>query len=91
MDKGPTSYVTDGEETYEIKGGNAGLTKGGTGDTLAGLTAGLAAKNPPLLAAAAASFVIKKTAEKLYEKVGYNFNADDVAENVFEVMKTLSV
>lgn len=84
--KGPTSWVSDGKTTYEVNGGNAGLTKGGTGDTLAGITVALCAKNPPLLAAAAASFLIKKTAEKLYEEVGFNFNADDVASNVFKVM-----
>jgi hydroxyethylthiazole kinase-like uncharacterized protein yjeF len=91
MGKGPVSCVTNGAETYEIEGGNAGLTKGGTGDTIAGLTVGLAAKNPPILAAATASYVVKKTAERLYEKVGLNFNADDVAENVFGVMKALIV
>lgn len=85
--KGPVSYATDGETTYEIEGGNAGLTKGGTGDVLAGVTVGLLAKNPPLLAAAAASFMVKKTAEKLFETVGYNFNADDVSDKVFEVVK----
>lgn len=87
--KGPTSYVSDGETTYEINGGNAGLTKGGTGDVQAGITVGLLAKNQPLLSAAAASFVIKKTAEYLYEKVGFNYNADDVAENVYQVLKNL--
>lgn len=88
--KGPVSYVSDGETTYEINGGNAGLTKGGTGDTLAGVTVGLLAKNPPLLSAAAASFVVKKTAEYLYEKVGYNFNADDVAGSIFPTLKELA-
>ncbi len=82
--KGPTAYVTDGETMYEIPGGNAGLTKGGVGDTLAGMTVGLAAKNEPLLAAAAASLAVKKTAERLYEKVGFNYNADDLSERVFE-------
>jgi hydroxyethylthiazole kinase-like uncharacterized protein yjeF len=85
-DKGPTSFVTDGQITYEIYGGNAGLTKGGTGDTLAGMTVGFLAKNEPILAAAAASLVVKKTAERLYEKVGFNFNADDVANTVFSVL-----
>jgi NAD(P)H-hydrate epimerase len=88
--KGPVSYVSDGKTTYEINGGNAGLTKGGTGDTLAGVTVGFLAKNPPLLSAAAASLVVKKTAETLYEKVGYNFNADDVAGNVFSTLKMLT-
>jgi len=81
--KGPVYKVTDGRTSYEIGGGNAGLTKGGVGDTLAGIIVGLLAKNPPVLAAAAGSFLIKRTAEKLFEKVGYNFSADDVAENVF--------
>lgn len=84
VSKGPTAYVTDGETTYEVRGGNAGLTKGGTGDVLAGIIVGLLAKNPPLLAAAAGTYIIKKTAEMLYEKVGYNFNADDVSENIFK-------
>ena len=87
--KGPVTYVTDGEITYEVDGGNAGLTKGGTGDTLAGVITGLFAKNDGLQAAAAGTYLIKKTAEMLYKKVGYNFNADDVAENVFEVFEKL--
>ncbi len=89
VNKGQVTYVTDGETTYEIDGGNAGLTKGGTGDTLAGIITGLFAKNDGLLAAAAGTYILKKTAEVLYEKVGYNFNADDVAENVFEVFEKL--
>ncbi len=80
--KGPVAYVTDGEILYEIGGGNAGLTKGGTGDVLAGVITGLAAKNPPLLAAAAGIYVLKKAAEKLFLKKGYGYNADDLAESI---------
>ncbi len=87
--KSPVSYVSDGLTTYEIPGGNAGLTKGGTGDVLAGVTVGLLAKNDPLFAVSAASLIVKKTAESLYEKVGFHFNADDVAEKVFETWKNL--
>ncbi|KKU98002.1 MAG: sugar kinase, partial [Candidatus Amesbacteria bacterium GW2011_GWB1_48_13] len=87
--KGAVGYATDGQTTYEITGGNAGLTKGGTGDVLAGVIAGLAAKNEPLLAAAAGTYLVKKTAESLFERVGYAYNADDLAENVFEVYKNL--
>lgn len=87
--KGPTTSVTDGQTTYEVDGGNAGLTKGGTGDTLAGIIVGLLAKNEPILAAAAGSLIIKKTAEYLETQVGLNFNADDVAENVFKVYQNL--
>ncbi len=80
----PSPNLGEGPEEryYEVGGGNAGLTKGGTGDVLAGLIAGLAAKNSPLLAAAAGTYVLKKTAEKLFLGKGYGYNADDLAESI---------
>jgi len=69
-----------------VSGGNAGLTKGGTGDVLAGLITALAAKNPPFLAAAAASFIVKKAADSLYKRVGFAYNADDLTEKIPEVL-----
>jgi len=91
VSKGETSYVADGGTIYEIGGGNAGLTKGGTGDVQAGLTVGLLAKNPPLLAAATAAFIVKVTADRLFEKVGYNYNADDLAGEVFTTFRNLII
>jgi len=76
------TIVCSPENWVVIEGGNAGLTKGGTGDVLAGLTVGLAAKNQPFLAAAASSFILKKAAGELYKKVGFAYNADDLAEEV---------
>jgi NAD(P)H-hydrate repair Nnr-like enzyme with NAD(P)H-hydrate dehydratase domain len=72
-----------------IPGGNAGMTKGGTWDVLAGLVAALNCKNDPLLAAKAGSYINKKAGESLYEKVGYNFNASDLATEIPVVMKIL--
>lgn len=69
-----------------VKGGNNGLVKGGTGDVLAGLSLALAAKNPPFFSACAASFVVKKAADELYQKVGFVYNADDLAEKIPEVL-----
>lgn len=86
--KGPENRVCSSQESVLIKGGNAGLTKGGTGDVLAGLTVALAAKNPPLLAACAASFLAKKAADQLFKKVGFAYNADDLAEEIPRAMKT---
>jgi NAD(P)H-hydrate epimerase len=83
--KGPKTYVSDGELTYEVTGGNAGLTKGGTGDVLAGVVVGLATKNEPLLAATGASWVVKRTADELYRKVGWHYNADDLSEEISKV------
>lgn len=69
-----------------VKGGNAGLTKGGTGDVLAGLAVALAAKNEPFLAACAAAWVIKKAADELHKETGFAYNADDLAEKIPEVL-----
>ncbi len=87
--KGPETIVASPNDCALVKGGNAGLTKGGTGDILAGLTVALLAKNEPFLAAASASFIIKKAADELYEKVGVNFNSDDLADKIPETLKNL--
>jgi len=80
--KGVTTLVESPEGSVEIEGGNAGLTKGGTGDVLAGLTAALFAKNDALLSASAASFIQKKAAEELAIDVGTFYNADDLANQI---------
>jgi NAD(P)H-hydrate epimerase len=65
-----------------VEGGNAGMTKGGTGDVLAGLVAALYCKNEALVAAQAGSYINKKAGEALAERVGVNFNAGDLVEEV---------
>lgn len=84
--KGPITYVYSKDEVIEITGGNAGMTKGGTGDTQAGLTAALLAKNKPILAATVSAYIIKKAAEKLAETKGIYFNADDLSDIIPEVL-----
>lgn len=59
--KGDPTRVYSAQESAAVKGGNAGMAKGGVGDVLAGLTVALAAKNPPFLATCAASFIAKKS------------------------------
>ena len=80
--KGPETLVVSPDEAVLVKGGNPGLTKGGTGDVLAGLTVALLAKNDPFLAASSASYIEKKAADELYEKVGVNYNADDLVDQI---------
>lgn len=84
--KGPVTTIYSPSETVEVKGGNAGLTKGGTGDTQAGLTVALLAKNDPMLAACAASYLIKATADELQKTKGIYYNADDLADKIPEVL-----
>ena len=72
-----------------IEGGNAGMTKGGTGDVLAGLIAALACKNNPFLATIAGSFINKQAGDELYKTVGPYFNATDLASLIPKTMKAL--
>lgn len=87
--KGPITYVFGQGEVVEVHGGNPGLTKGGTGDVQAGLTAALLAKNEPILAAAAASFVVKAAADELQKTKGIYYNSDDLADKIPEVLNKL--
>lgn len=85
--KGESDTICSKERCVEVKGGNAGMTKGGTGDVLAGLIGALATKNDLFLAVEAGAFFNKQAGEALYEKVGYFFNASDLAEEIPVVMK----
>lgn len=70
--------------------GNAGLTKGGTGDVLAGLVAAFYCKNEAVLSAAAGSWAVKRAAEKLGETRGEWFNASDLVERTPRVLSELA-
>lgn len=85
--KGQSDFVCSKERCLQISGGNAGMTKGGTGDVLAGLVSSLACKNEMFLAAAAGSYFNKKAGEALFEKSGFYFNASDLAQEIPVVMK----
>jgi len=87
--KGKEDVASNGKETTIIEGGNAGMTKGGTGDVLAGLIAALACKNDPWTATLAGSYINKRAGDELYEKVGPFFNATDLANQIPVVMKEL--
>ena len=97
--KGPTDIVCGLDKSTRpptlklrrVEGGNAGMTKGGTGDVLAGLTAALYCKNDdPFLVAKSASYINKKAGESLFKKVGYYFNASDLADEIPKVMKEIN-
>ncbi len=87
--KAVTDIVSDGEEVYYIEGGNAGLTKGGTGDILAALAVGFAAKIDSLNAAILASFVLKKAADYLLPRYGYWYNTDTLIDTVPQILRQL--
>ncbi len=80
--KGHTDYVYYQDQVVEISGGNGGMTKGGTGDVLAGLVAALYCTNSADVAAVAGSFANKQAGENLARSVGPFFNASDLVEAV---------
>jgi NAD(P)H-hydrate epimerase len=85
--KAITDIISDGDELYLIEGGNAGLTKGGTGDILAGLTTALSSNNSALNSAVSASILLKKTGEKLFHSKGYWYNVSNIIDMIPEVLK----
>ena len=87
--KGERDVVASPTESVRISGGNPGMTKGGTGDVLAGLVAALYCKNGAFLSAAAGSYINKKAGDSLFKKVGYYFNASDLAAEIPIVMNGL--
>lgn len=87
LSKGEKDIVCSPTECTIISGGNAGMTKGGTGDVLAGLVASLYAKNDAFISACAASYINKKAGESLSERMGIYFNASDLANEIPKVIK----
>ena len=63
------------------------MTKGGTGDVLAGLVGALYCKNEAFVAAQAGSEINKQAGDRLYERVGPYFNATDLVKEIPKVMK----
>ncbi len=87
--KGEKDIASNGKETQVIVGGNPGMTKGGTGDVLAGLIAALSCKNDPWLATLTGSVINKKAGDDLFSSVGPFFNASDLAAQIPKTMKHL--
>lgn len=86
--KGEQDVVCSHNECVTVAGGNAGMTKGGTGDILAGLVSALACNNDLFLSAKAGSFLNKKAGESLFQRVGYYFSATDLLNEIPHAMKT---
>ncbi len=81
-----TWYENSEKRTLEISGGNPGMTKGGTGDVLAGLIAALYCTHSAVVSVVIGSYTNKKAGDELYDSVGPFFNSSDL---VAQVPKTL--
>lgn len=80
--KGKEDMIASRGRLIKVKGGNAGMTKGGTGDVLAGLLAAIYSHKSctsPMQAAFTASYINKRAADMLYKVMKYNYSAEDLA------------
>ncbi|MCX6651116.1 MAG: NAD(P)H-hydrate dehydratase [Methanomassiliicoccales archaeon] len=86
--KGRVDLVTDGNNIKLNRTGNAGMTVGGTGDVLAGITAGLLAKGAsPYNAARMATFVNGAAGDLAFEKFSYGLMATDLLDRIPQVLR----
>ncbi|MBI5036501.1 NAD(P)H-hydrate dehydratase [Candidatus Micrarchaeota archaeon] len=81
--KGPIDHATDGFRIMENTTGNVGMTRGGTGDVLAGLAAALSCQNELFLSAQAAAF-LNGLAGDLVALTTKAYTADDLAAKLPE-------
>lgn len=88
--KGPVDIIADSNNWAYSRGGNAGMTKGGSGDVLAGIVAAFYTKSTdPFLVASFGSFLTKKIGEKLHEKQKWLYNSSDLVKNITETLTEL--
>lgn len=84
--KGVIDLIADKDQIVANKTGNEGMTKGGTGDCLAGLISALSCRNDAFTACAIGAYINGLAGDELYQKVGPYFNADDLVDRVPEVL-----
>jgi len=85
--KGPKDLVAAKNQFQINDTGNSGMTKGGTGDVLAGLIAALSCQNDLFLSASAGVFINGLAGDRLYRKEGFHYNASDL---IAEIPKTVN-
>jgi len=85
--KGHVDVMSDGTHVRYNRTGNPGMTVGGTGDVLSGVTAGFLANGiGPLQAAAAGAFVNGAAGDAAYRDKGYSLEPMDLIEYIPKVI-----
>lgn len=85
--KGKIDAVISKDKIFFIRGGNAGMTKGGTGDVLAGLCAGFLAQSKDITQSAInASYFNKRIGDILLKKKkGFTYLASDMVDEIKKI------
>lgn len=86
--KEPTDIISNGQEAVLNKTGTPYMTKGGTGDSLAGICGALLARGiNPFVAAQAAAFINGKAGEIASQKLKEGLSVTDLIEAIPEVIR----
>ncbi len=86
--KGRVDLITDGRRTKMNRTGNPGMSVGGTGDVLAGITAGLLAKKvAPFNASRISAFINGAAGDLAFEKNSYGLVATDLLERIPQALR----
>jgi len=80
--KGPYDVLSDGDRTRVNRTGNPGMTVGGTGDVLAGVTGAFAARQEPIHAAALGAYVTGRAGDAVAEENGNGLVATDLLDTI---------
>ena len=90
--KSATSVISDGKNTVINSRGSTALSKGGSGDMLAGFLGGTAARGlSPFEAAVCAAYTLGISAEiSSFEKTNYCATAKDILKNLSSAVKKLT-
>ena len=79
--KGPTDFISDGTDTYEVSGGSPFLAKDGSGDVLTGIVGALLGRGlPPFEAAKLGAAIIKDAGERAAKAKGPSLVASDLPD-----------
>jgi hydroxyethylthiazole kinase-like uncharacterized protein yjeF len=80
--KGAYDVISDGETTRVNRTGNPGMTVGGTGDVLAGVTGALVCVLDPLSAGAVGAYANGRSGDIVVDEQGYGLVATDLLDSL---------
>lgn len=80
--KGVIDVITCADDYKLNRTGNQGMTIGGTGDLLAGITLALATKNTLFEAACLSSFILGRASDKVLKEKGFNYRIEDILKEL---------
>lgn len=80
--KGVIDIISSVDDYKLNNTGNPGMTVGGTGDILAGLTTAISTKNSLYEAAYISAFILGCTGDEVLSEEGFNFSAKDLLKRI---------